>query len=172
MIRYTMNDPDLYPVHAVKPHPDNPNSGDIDEIVSSILINGVYRPVYASKRTTHILLGHHLYAALIELGAQQIPVEWIDAPTDEAELRILMADNRIARLAKLDPGLEREGLLRLKETEFGLRGSGYDDRYLEKLNSAIDTPLNLGEQAASEDLQHDIECPACGHWFTRGKAHD
>ena len=120
--------PDLEPllvdIHLLKPHPDNPSNGDEDEIVTSIEVNGMYRPVYVQRSTCFILAGNTTYAACMNLGAERIPVIWLDVD-DEAALRILLGDNELARLAIVDRALLTPLVNRLLETELKLLGTGY-----------------------------------------------
>jgi ParB-like chromosome segregation protein Spo0J len=154
----------MVPAATITPDPRNANNGDIDEIVASLLVNGCYRPVYASQETGTIIAGHHLYAALLELGAQMIPVMWLDGD-DEAGVRIMLADNRIAALARMDEALLLDLLRAIDTTPTGLTGTGYDDRYLQDLTERI---LNEGgPQVPDEDLTHQITCPNCGHQWNR-----
>jgi len=155
----------MVPAASITPDPRNANNGDIDEIVASLLVNGCYRPVYASRETQTIIAGHHLYAALLELGAQMIPVMWLDGD-DEAGVRMMLADNRIAALARMDEALLLDLLRAIDTTPTGLAGTGYDDRYLQDLTERI---LNDGgpQVDPEEDLTHQITCPACGHQWNR-----
>ena len=83
MIRYAPALHDLLrPADEIKPHPRNPNNGDTDALIASILQNGVYRPIFVSAASAHILAGHHLYAALLELGEEL--VRGGEAPGGEA----------------------------------------------------------------------------------------
>lgn len=122
--------PDLEPllvdINLLRPHPDNPSSGDEDEIVTSIEINGMYRPIYVQMSTHFILAGNTTYAACMNLGALRIPVVWLDVD-DEAALRILLGDNELARLAIVDRALLSPLVARLLETELKLLGTGYHE---------------------------------------------
>ena len=74
MIRFSPGLADLMvPRDTVKPHPMNPNCGDVDALTESVLVNGCYRPIYANSRTGHILAGHTLYETLLSLGALTWP---------------------------------------------------------------------------------------------------
>lgn len=124
----------MVPADAVRPHPSNPNNGDVDEIVASVMVNGCYRPIIANQESGYILAGHHLYAALLQLGATRIPVLWLS--TDDREsARILLADNRIAALARVDDGLLIDLLKYVDNDDVdGLAGTGYSvDDYLDLL---------------------------------------
>ncbi len=175
MIRYTFDTEGMMtPVGNVIQHPENDNNGDVDEIVVSMLRNGVYRSIIANKSTKHIVAGNHTYLGLLELGAQFVPVIWIDV--DEAtELRILLADNQIARLAKPEDDrtvtlLERIAALQgTRNVEDILSGTGISQRKWEGLLQTPE-PLDLGNQnaAGAEMLEHTITCPSCGHSWKRG----
>lgn len=175
MIRFDSSLEDLMvPAQNISPNPDNPNNGDTDEIVASILRVGCYRPIVASRKTGYILAGHHLYAALLELGAKMVPVVWSDAD-DESQLRIMLGDNKIARLARLDESLELDLLERLAATEVGLSATGYRDAELEKLRdrllSDINEPLAI-DLTGAERLIHEIECPQCHYTWVRGQGQE
>jgi ParB-like chromosome segregation protein Spo0J len=173
MIRFHKSLADLMvPSGVVTPHPDNDNNGDVDELVTSILVNGCYRPIYAHEKTSYILAGHTLYAALLELGALMVPVLWVDDDgTPNNGERILLTDNQIARLARRDDAATLQLLERLNEEENGLLGSGFGDRDIENLRSIADynmgTPLKF-DMKGSESLTHRITCPRCEYEWVRG----
>ena len=122
--------PDLEPllvdINLVRPHPDNPSSGDEDAIEESILISGMYRPIYVQQSTGYILAGNTTYAVCLRLGAEQIPVVWLDVDTITA-LRILLGDNQLARLALVDQALLRPQIEALLATEMRLLGTGFTE---------------------------------------------
>ncbi|HEU4913076.1 MAG TPA: ParB N-terminal domain-containing protein [Actinomycetes bacterium] len=150
----------MVPAESVTPDPRNPNNGETDEIIASIQLSGCYRPVYAARETGHIVAGHHLYAALLELGADHIPVLWLDGD-DEQALRILLGDNQIARLARMDDALLL-GLLRdLQDTGLGLLGTGYTDESIDRL--LRDHPAEYTPPPDPEPLT----CPHCGQPIDR-----
>ena len=64
----------MVPIDKVHQHPENDNNGDVDEIVNSMLVTGVYRPIYASRATGNIVAGNHTYLAMLDLGAKFVPV--------------------------------------------------------------------------------------------------
>lgn len=117
-------EPLLEDIRRVRPHPENPSSGDEDEIVTSIEVNGMYRPIYVQESTGYILAGNTTYAACMSLRALRIPVVWLDVD-DEQALRILLGDNELARLAIVDRALLSPLVARLLETEMRLLGTGY-----------------------------------------------
>lgn len=116
------------PLHALKPHPQNPRVSDTWAIKESLLVHGQYRPIVANRRTGHILAGNHTYLAAKELGWESILVYWIDVPEDK-ELKILLVDNRSTEFGFMDP----ERLLEVLQELDSLEGTGYNDEDLELL---------------------------------------
>lgn len=119
-------EPLMEPIAAVLPHPDNPNNGDDVEIAVSIEVNGMYRPVEAQLSTGYVLAGNTTYAACLLLEATILPVVWLDVD-DQAAMRILLGDNQLARLARMDQGLLQPQIEALLETELRLLGTGYTE---------------------------------------------
>jgi ParB-like chromosome segregation protein Spo0J len=158
----------MVPKDTLRPNPQNANNGDVDEIIASVLTNGCYRPIYATDDGM-IVAGHHLYAALLELGALMVPVLYVNTDDDGAR-RITLADNRIAALAKTDEALLLQLLEMVSQETMGLTGTGFDERYLTALREKViadhERPLEFDSRGA-EDLVHTITCPQCGHSWTR-----
>lgn len=119
-------EPLLHPINLLRPHPENPSNGDQDAVEVSIEISGMYRTVQAQSSTGFILAGNTTYAACLSLGAEVIPVVWLDVDSETA-MRILLGDNQIARLALIDQGLLTPVLDALLETELRLLGTGYSE---------------------------------------------
>lgn len=131
-------DPKLHPIDAVTPHPENPRNGDIDAIIDSILENGLYAGVVAQTSTRRIIVGNHRYAALMELGAERIPVTWADVD-DALAIRILLADNKVGDNAINDEGQ----LLELLRQFDSLAGTGFNERDLERLITRVEQPIEM-----------------------------
>lgn len=164
----------MVPAANLRPTEDNPNNGDVDEVVASMLRWGVYAPIIANENDGRIIAGHTRYAALLELGATMVPVVWAQAD-DTEHLGMLMADNRTARLARMDETRELEAMRLLAESDRGLTGTGYTDRDMEKMAekalAEMDEPLEIN-LSGPERLIHEITCPECGHMWVRGQGPD
>lgn len=128
----------LMPIDDVRQHPENPNNGDLDAIIESIEVNGMYRPLYVQKSTRYIVAGNHTWEACKTLGADQVPVIVIDCD-DATARRIMLADNRVAAKAKPDDALLLD-LLTAIEAEDSLIGTGYGTYDLEVLRSLTEMP--------------------------------
>ena len=100
---YSDLEPLLTNIDSVRQHPENYNCGDLEAIAESIEVNGMYRPIYVQSSTGYIIAGNHTWEACKHLGAQKIPVVRLDCDDEEA-LRVMLADNQTASLAKPDNG--------------------------------------------------------------------
>lgn len=152
----------LVSADEIKPHPDNYNNGDLDEIRDSVLTSGVYRPVYVNKRTKRIVGGHGLYHTLMDLQQDEespvIPVSWCSlSPKDE--LRVVAADNEIAKKARPDIG---QLVALLDKLDGDLVGTGVSDDDFERMRESlaeIDDSAGLGEPGLGDDqLSIVVEC--------------
>lgn len=141
----------------IRPHYRNPITEDIDEVNAHIDRVGVYAPILVSKRTGQILAGSGLYEALLSRGETHGPVVFTNDETDEEELVILVGQYALLTEAWNDPGLEMPVLKELYESEWGMRGTGYDSSIIERraqeMEDALETMLGEGPPT--------ITCPKC-----------
>lgn len=126
----------LVPIDRVTQHPDNPRNGDVAAIAESIEINGFIAPVIAQRSTGYILAGNHRYQALLGLGAEVIPVVWVNVDQTAAK-RYLLADNRTSDLGIYDNSNLVSILTELDDLD-SLLGSGYTSMDLEQLRTLLD----------------------------------
>lgn len=118
----------LLPLDELRPNPDNPNNGDVDEVAISIQVNGFLVPIIVDHNTGMITSGHTRYHAMLALGQTHIP--GFRVMFDKTQLgaeRFMIADNRTGRLARMDEHQESVVLAQLQDTEIGLVGTGWDD---------------------------------------------
>lgn len=127
-------------IDDLRPHPQNPNRGDVDEIAESLKSFGQYRPIVVNQDNT-IVAGHHVWRAAQQLGWSSVLCTVIEANADES-LRILLADNRLAELGE---GYDLDRLLAALEAAEDLTGTGYDEDYLVALQETIDGPPTLDD---------------------------
>lgn len=172
MIRFHENVRDLLePVDAVRPHPDNDNDGDVDALKESILVNGVYRPIYASTESRYVLAGHTLYASLLDLGARHLPISWLHDLTPEQELRIVVVDNASARRAKKDQRQHLRLLDYLASTDKGLYGTAVTAREHENLAELLsrldEEPLEF-DPDPEPTQEGTVTCPRCDYEWKVG----
>lgn len=142
----------LVAIDAVRPHPENYNNGDVEKIMDSITMNGMYRPVVVQKSTGFVLAGNHTWMACKELGSEHIPVTYLDVDDITAK-KIIVADNEIARQAKPDRGLLQSLLDDIKSHD-SLIGTGFNDAELEALRALNDIPA----EDTSDHMQWPTLC--------------
>jgi hypothetical protein len=154
--------PLLVEVDQLRPHSENPKNGDTDAIVESIVVNGLYRPLYVTSDGT-ILAGNHTYHAALELGAEKLPIIRLDVDLDHAR-RILLGDNRISDLGRYDDALLLDLLDKLTETAGpnGLDGTGYsvDDQELLRLAQVPPLGETPGYLATGDLIIHGLPLSA------------
>lgn len=136
-------EPLMRDIDSVTQHDRNYNGGDVEAITESIMISGMYRPIYVQKSSQKIIAGNHTWEACKSLGATEVPVVELDID-DTTALRLMIADNRIAALARPD---EYQLLSLLTELELNdsLVGTGYRDYDLEVLKHINDIPVDHNE---------------------------
>jgi hypothetical protein len=118
-------EPFLVDIDRVECHPENYNNGDVEAIIASIETDGFYNVIKVQASTGYIVAGNHSWMACKELGAEKIPVVFLDI-TDEVARRMLIKDNWIASLAKPDNG-QMLALIKRIEEESGLYGTGVQE---------------------------------------------
>lgn len=140
-------EPLMQPIDSITQNPDNYNNGDVEAISESIEVNGMYRPIFVSRETKEIVAGNHTWQACKELGAQVIPVVWLDG--DERQMvRTMIADNRTADLARPDHSQLLQLLTRL-DNEDSLAGTGYKEYDLEILQKLAEIPTDFESEYGS-----------------------
>lgn len=136
------------PVSELTPHPDNANIGDVEAIKQSIRVNGFYAPIIAQASTGYIIVGNHRFRAAQELGAVTVPVIFLDVD-DEQAMRLMLADNRTARLGHDDMEALGAALSQLAESEVGLLGTGFTPLDLQRLLIETDERLVFPPEPAA-----------------------
>lgn len=166
------------PVDKLRPHPENPNRGDVPRIAESLSNFGQYRPIVANQNGT-ILAGHHVWEAAKHLGWTDIMVTTVNADEKESR-RILLADNRLAELGEgPDIDLLLAALERVDPDD--LLGTGFDDDYVKMLQEAAGGPPSLDdlEDEAGPPLEDDyhtkvvmvLQPEVASMWMTHRKEH-
>lgn len=132
----------------------NPRRGNVDSIVESIRVNGIYKPIIVNRgsltgRENEILAGNHTVQAVNRLAEEdpedprwsEIDVYVVDVD-DDAAARIVVADNRTSDLASTDT----RSLLELLSTIDGVEGTGYIDDDVEDLRALLE---EMGDDGVS-----------------------
>lgn len=111
-------------------NPKNPNTHpekQIELLANIIAAQGFRVPITVSKRSGFIVRGHARLKAARLLGLEAVPVDFQDYKTEAAEWADLIADNRLAELAKVDDDLLKDLLKELPEDDLNLTGFDEDE---------------------------------------------
>jgi ParB-like nuclease domain len=126
----------VVPLHTLKAHPRNYRThpdDEIEHIMESIRVHGVYRNVVISGDGKTILAGHGVVEAARRLGLTHVPIFQTEyLPDDPRALKLLVGDNEIQHLVENDDRALTELLRELKEVD-ELLGTGYDEMMLANL---------------------------------------
>lgn len=134
-------------VDDLKPHPDNPNRGSVDDLAESLSEFGQFRSIVGRPDGT-ILAGHHLVQAAKRVGIKTVRVDIIDVD-DQTARKIMLADNRLADLG-LGPNLDLL-LKNLEELGGDIAGTGFDEDYVRMLEEAVSGPPDLDDLIEEAD---------------------
>lgn len=139
-----------FPVRDMRPHPRNPNQGDVGAIYESIQHNGFYGVVGVHSSTGHILWGNHRYEAALQAGAAALPALVVDCD-DDAALRILLVDNRAAKLSTTDDNLLVDILHELAASPEALRGTAYTAEDFDAIIASLGQSVNFDDLDPTAD---------------------
>ena len=138
-------------IKDLKPNPKNPNKHpqqQLEMLGKVIRGNGWRNPITVSNRSGFIVKGHgRLLAAQLEEFAE-VPVEYQNYESDEAELADLTADNRIAELAEMDNKMLADIFADIDTGAIDFELSGYTEEEYQDLASAL-----------SEAVHKDLDDP-------------
>lgn len=127
-------------VAELKPNPKNPNThpqNQIELLSKIIMANGWRERIIVSNLSGMIVKGHGRYKAAIKAGLNEVPVEYQDYENREAEIKDLIADNKIAELSEVDDEVAADLMRSLDNftpyLSTDLSGFGYGEDSLEIL---------------------------------------
>lgn len=159
----------LVRVDDVRPHPRNPNRGDVDAIGESIGALGFYGALAVNMPAGHILIGSHRWTAARERGLAELPALLYEVDEDTAE-RMMIGDNEFARMARWDMAGLVAVLRDRQASPAQLAGTGFTPDRLAEIVAKM-TPAPPPEfRPYDDDLPTEHRCPACGYeWSGRPK---
>jgi hypothetical protein len=115
----------VVPIDSIRPHPLNPNEGDEVGIAESIRTNQFYGAPTVREHPDgdgyEMLAGEHRWRQLREQGSAVIPVIVQLECDDRRALRILLADNELAKRSRYKPDV----LETVLQTLGDLDGTGF-----------------------------------------------
>lgn len=150
----------------LKPNPANPNSHPREQIKKLAFViknNGWRSPITVSTRSGMIVKGHGRLEAAKYLKVKEVPVDYQDYESDNAERADLLADNRIAELSSIENKKILELLEQCDAGDIDIQMTGYTDEDYKDLASAFDEYEKKEEQAETEPkAKKSVICPHCG----------
>ena len=123
---------EIVEITDLKPYPQNPRRGDVEEIAKSLNVNGQYKPIVVNRRDKTILAGNHTWRAARSLGWTHIAVTYVDVD-DYGAQKIVLADNRTSDMSSYDDSK----LLDLLESLPTLEGTGFKQVDLDQLQTLL-----------------------------------
>jgi DNA modification methylase len=139
-------------------HPKNNNEHPESQlrVFEKILKHqGIRRAAVVSKQTDRFIVGHGLRATLRRMGITGIPVEFQNFESEDDELRHLLADNQLGKLAKINEELTESLLAELNGFEIDLELTGFTEDQLEDFDLELDD--SSGNDDAEKDAEPDID---------------
>ena len=85
-------------INSVYPHEKNVNEGDVGAIHESVEENDFYGAIIVNRKTNKIIAGKHRWLTAVQQKANKIPVLFIDDIDEERAIKMMLADNRTARI--------------------------------------------------------------------------
>lgn len=131
---------EIVSVDQLRPNPKNPNKhpqDQIEKLGKIIRGNGWRNLITVSTRSGLIVKGHGrlLTAQLEEL--KEVPVEYQNYESEEAELADLTADNRIAELAEMDSKMLADIFADIDTGAIDFELSGYSEEEYKDIATAL-----------------------------------
>jgi ParB-like chromosome segregation protein Spo0J len=146
---------ELVPVSELKPNPRNPNTHpqrQIELLAKNIRYFGWRKNICVSRLSGLIVSGHGRLMAARHLGVEIVPVEYQDFASENDELAVLVADNRLAELSTVDLNELEKIASEWKSIDFDTILAGFEPADIEGL-------LNPGgnDDEEDDDDRHDKE---------------
>jgi len=150
------------------PYARNPRKNDhaVDKIAGAIREFGFKVPVIAKSDGT-VVDGHLRLKAAQKLGMEAVPVLLADDLSDAQIKAFRLSVNKMAELAEWDDELLHLELDELRDMDFNLDLTGFDDRLLANLlDDKIFSPSDENSQGSLDRLEPKyIKCPHCQKSF-------
>lgn len=131
----------LLPVEELKPNPRNPNShpnGQLELLAKNIRYFGWRRCISVSTRSGLIVAGHGRLLAAQKLGVKLVPVEFQEFASDDEEMAVVIADNRLAEISETDEE-SLKSLLKELDGKIDLDLTGFDEDSLDDILDRLET---------------------------------
>ena len=160
---------EIVDLHKLQPNPKNPNKHpyrQIELLAKIIDYQGQRAPIVVSNRSGFITKGHGRLMALQKLGWTKAAVDYQDYESEAQEYADVVADNKIAELAKHDDSMMID-TLRDMDFDLDFELLGMDDFSLPEIKQLDDAnedtiPENVETRCKNGDLwilgEHRLLC--------------
>jgi ParB-like chromosome segregation protein Spo0J len=139
----------LVEIGTLKPHPQNPNTHperQVKLLAKVIKVNGWRRAIVVSDRSGFIVKGHGTLMAARHAKLKEVPVDVQHYESDEAEMRDLIADNRIPELSYRENRSVVALLQKLEAKGEDIEAAGYQQDELKTLLASLEAQVADGAQ--------------------------
>lgn len=146
-------------VDELRPHPKNRNRHTVEQIerlAKIIEYQGWRRPIRVSNLSGFVTAGHGALQAARLMKWPEVPVDFQDYESSDAEYADIVADNAIASWSELDLSGINADLGDLDGIAFDLELLGVKNLSLEPKHEPEDDEPNQKSKKV---------CPSCGHIF-------
>jgi DNA modification methylase len=147
-----------WPIEKLIPYARNPRTHSDEQvarIAASIVEFGWTSPILVDTNAG-ILAGHGRLLAARKLGLKEAPVVVLDHLSETQKRAYILADNRLAELAGWDEDLLRGELAGLRDADFDLELTGFDDAELDRLLAEEPQEGFTDEDAVPEPLEEPV----------------
>lgn len=166
------------------PNPKNPNKHPKKQIklLSKIITTQGWRaPITVSLRSGFVVKGHGRLEAALLAAIPFVPIDYQVYATEADEYADLIADNRLAELAKTDKAIMAGLLEELQQMDFDSELTGFDDKEIQSLitheqeketgenKTEIIKAANIDELAPSDEERKAIDGRTIVVEFSGGK---
>jgi len=152
----------MMPIEQIIPNPRNPNTHPAKQITllgKVIKAQGWRSPITVSNLSGFIVRGHARLEAAHLIGCTQCPVDFQDYDTEAQEWADMIADNKIAELAELDPLKLKDILGELDLSGLDMDLTGFGGKEIDELMAQFFVP---NEGLTDEDeVPNAPEEPIC-----------
>ena len=144
-------------INEIIPYEKNPRKNDnaIDIVATSIKEYGIKQPIVIDKNNI-IVVGHTRYKACKKLGIDKIPVLRAKDLSDAQIKGYRIMDNKSNEFAEWDMDLLNQEILELKDADFDLELTGFEDIFENKDEIK-------SEKEYDENIETTNKCPKCGY---------
>jgi ParB-like chromosome segregation protein Spo0J len=151
---------------TIFPYARNPrkNQQAIPKVKASLKEFGWRQPIVVDSDGI-IIVGHTRYLAALELGLTEAPVHVAENLTPSQVKAYRLADNRTNQEAMWDDELLKLEIEDLKELDFDLKLTGFDDHELLGNQYSFVEPESSTKEIDPDDYKLDYRCPRCGFEF-------